>query len=700
MPGRLGTLCLAGVLTLAAGGLDAGVLIRASPQERDAGRFAVVAGGQAWFIADSGLYRLEGQELAPLATPQRPTTIAEVDGEVWLGSERGVFRLERGRFAPVLESDLGLEEVTAIASAGERIAIGTARGLWLGTRAAVSATVVRERVNAIQVIGTAFWAGTSRNAYRIDQAGRVTALLGDRSHEVSQILVTLSPRTPEPTPDFVWLILGLVDEREPYCLRVAPSGVGDVGVVVVTPPAHAVVSAAVVANKLHFATTAGLVRLEGGEAVAVPVEGSAGAGEPFNVIFADQQEVWLGSSRRAYRWDGERFRAVPEAGSDLDIHGFIQAAGHLWLLSGRVGILRHEADYALWVAPKTARIWGSEVNFGPNLEIRGAGYRRPSQAGSGESEEVLAEGVRVAVKESPEELDQALQEGRLTHWRDFREHFFYGPRSLYVAAEDRFGTQVRLPRQEVWILPRLPALAVFALLAYWHAAILSLALAPFWPFARDRLPVFLKGRPLGLIELLLFPSWIRRQILRPYLRWARGRGGFCAEEGAASWRPTPSMMAHALEAERAVAFGSAERCRAFLRQLACHLITGRADAAEARGLAPVFLDLRGHAGRLDKVDLLVERASDKLRAHGELNDPILVRRLLDRGSFLFLLAGLEKMTPADLSTVERFSERYRRRNRFVLATEEGDEGEVGFFEGFARIDLGAAPEPAAERSGP
>jgi hypothetical protein len=683
MPRPVQWLTAAVVIALLAESLQAAVLTLASEQET--AYLAAHGGGRLWFVTGSGLYQADGPHLARVATPARPTTLAEVEGEVWLGTVAGLFRLGGGGFEPLLAEPLQGRPITSLAAAGRRVAVGTPGGLFVGRLgaepSAVEGTfVIRgQRINAVAASGGDFWVGTDRNAYRVPAAGGPRTLLDEEPHWIGQVLSAAGHR---------WLILGPERERKGYCFSVE----GDRAVRVDVVPEHAINAAAEVEGEIWFATTAGVYRFAGGHPPAILVEGRGGTSEPFNAVFSQGGEVWLASTQRAYRREEGFFQPIPETGSDLRLGGIATDAGRIWMWSEK-GVLLLREDLALWADPKTHRILGTELTFGRGLELREAGYRWRDGAGEGAGWLAPAAKVEVAAATTREDIDQALTRGEFLPWKRFSAELSLGPNDVYLAARDELGNVERLPRREVWRVPTLQALAIVVSATYVIVALACLFLAPHWAFARDRLPFFLRRRLFGLIDPLLFFGPIRRHQLRRHLRWARGAAGFKEPSGAAGWRPPEALVQQALAGDPVIVSGIPARCAAFLRHLGWCVASGQESAGEARRLAPVLLDLRALSGRLDKVEILEGRIADRLRAYGGINDPLLVQRLLDRGSFVILLEGLEALAGGDLSLVEQFTERYRHGNRQVLSWAKDAAGELHFSDEFRRLDLSAPERP-------
>ena len=312
----LSGLWVVGLLTLLASALslDAQSLVLAS--EREAVRLIAEVAGDVWLAGDSGAYRLENQDRELILREFRVYAISNVGGDIWLGSEGGLFRVEEGSPQPILREELGVQNITDIASYEGVVFVGTNRGLWTIEDGVASRSKFGFQVHYLIENGGEIWVATRGNAFRLNKGGVVSELFKKRV-DVPAIIKTSSS---------LWLI---VRELGPSSALYV---VNDDKPVLVYPqegelyPEFEVISVGEFGGGVYLGTTLGLYQLtESLKPIQVDFPR-----EPVTAIQAVGDRVYVGTTRGVYVKSGESFSAI-QVEEPLNVKEIVHLAGKTWV---------------------------------------------------------------------------------------------------------------------------------------------------------------------------------------------------------------------------------------------------------------------------------------------------------------------------------------------------------------------------------
>ncbi len=419
---------------------NAEVLVRIS--EEEIAYHVVEIGGQVWVAMESGAYRVEGSSLKEVFKGAQVNMISEVGEEIWLSTANGVFRIVGDQAYPHLEEQIGTPWVMAIrGSPSDFVWLGTEDGLYRVRGAAVDIPI-GESVYSLVSIDGRIWVGTDRNAYRIEDSG------------TPEPLFNVDKWVPDivDTGKSVWLITyGKFYQYGP-CYRVED----DLSPRLTRGLENSHVTHVAGVDRKEeawFGTTNGIFRLEGDEAQRAD---SPRIEEPVNTIADVRDEVWLGTTERAYRRIDGAFEGFPEGAQKLGIKGIMQAAGKIWLW-GQTGVYRLDEEVEIKIDPTTHSVFGLFVHLGNRVRIDKASYDLDGEDPYG-GEVVGA--FEVIVESELGAFELARQTDEFTPVKSLERRFPFGFQIFHIVGSDAYGNRTRPIHNRIFVLPGLGYLAL------------------------------------------------------------------------------------------------------------------------------------------------------------------------------------------------------------------------------------------------
>ncbi len=607
---------------------------------------------KVWLATDTGAYRVDGETPTRVSPPQDMVvkTIAEVRGQPWLGSEKGLFAVRGARAEPILEEGLGGSLITAIRVVGDDVWLGTDAGLKRVEGDTLSPAVIRGGVNAVEVIDGRVWVGTRFNGYRANDSGGFDTMFSTPT-EVSKIVAAGGN---------VWFVTNREMGRYGPCFLFDGAGAAPVE----SLGGREVISVADIGGEPWFGTTRGVFGLDG-----QPPSRLSGMTptEPINAVGEIQGQVWLGSTKRAYRELSGNLRPIPTGGENLGIKEIVLAAGRTWLRSS-TGAYRLERDVEMRISPTTLRLMGAEVSLGRIIGIREARYHDASGLVSS-----VPGDFEVVLHWQQKGFDEELAAGDFAPANSLTRVFPLGFQTLYIVGRDPYGNTTLPEARPVLVLPALRiALAILTPIAWWLLAFVLLILAPWSSPVMNLLmvPTVRKIGSLWAIPVALAFGPVRRHLLRRYVRELRE---FCILQ---KWNDSSGLppkeseiLAELAARHKARVTGDPVTTRRYLRYLTSRL-AGDEIGRQLDRAVPVFLRLEFFGKDLEDLE---SGACLLLDNFGGFTDSALAKMLLKRGGFVFLLDGGDRIDADGCVTLAKFIEGYQGRNFIIVDSGEVDD---------------------------
>ncbi len=611
---------------------------------------------------ESGAYRVDGSSPTPVLKDVPVAAIADVGGQVWLGSMEGVFRVEGDRPFPILRDTVGELPVTVIRAEGDVVWLGTRRGLFR-IEGDTATSILKGWIHDVSIIDGQVWAGTRSNAYRLDDLSSPW-LAFDEPTEVSEIVKAAGS---------IWLVTNTAYGRFGPCLRL------DSGqpTLVEGLQGYEVISVAEVDGEAWFATTTGVLRLAGGIPLRVPVESLE---EPVKAIKVLGDQIWLGSTNRAYRRLNGSFVPIPETAQGLNTKGIGTVAGHTWLW-GETGAYRFDEDVDIWISSTTHSLLGQEVLLGQVVRIQQAHY---NSGGRDPYDGQMGGGFEAILETDSMRFESEVRQGNFTPVMSLERTMPSGFTDLHLMSRDAYGNTLRHAPRSVLVVPKWWFISLAPIL-WWLLALSIIGLAPWWEpcMALLMFPAVRQLGSLWAITVALSFGGTRRYLLRRYTRELLSSGEL------SGWKKVADLQSPVLDSSskpfaespasldlqkatkelvehRVLLFvGESSVADRYLLVFGRHLLSGYVDGLALRRAIPILLDLKFYGRGNDDIKL---GAIAKLVGMGGISDPELARVLLDWGGFVFLLNAVGGSGPEQLA-LKRFADEFSRKNFIVIVAD-------------------------------
>ncbi len=423
--------------------IAAQVLIRIS--EEETAHQVTEISGEVWLAMKSGAFRVRENATEAVLPDQEVTTIASDGRHVLLGTRRaGVFSFDSNQTQQIYGDEIAERWITNITTSEATIWLGTNRALYRSRGIDATPVLESQFVNSVKLIGGDVWVATSRNAYRIKGTSTAHAFF------------------PEDTA-----VADIFEAAGSVYLITEPRGIGYYGPCFqidgdeVSPflEDDVVFTVADVTNTAWLATKNGVFRREGRYLTTLAIE-ALDEREFVDIIWADRNEIWLGSSQSAYRGTEKNFVAVPSSAKHLGITGIDRAGGHVWLW-GETGAYRFDNDVEIHFSIHSWQL-GSTFRPGEALyEFEGTEAYQGDLKGDFE---VILEADRTR-------FEGMVREGKFAPVEALERRLSWGRPTLHWMVEDRFGNRTARRSSPVIVVP------YFALLLFLLLLVLVFALA-------------------------------------------------------------------------------------------------------------------------------------------------------------------------------------------------------------------------------
>lgn len=425
----------------------AAVLIKLPPEEIV--YHVTEVGNHLWVATDAGAYRLDGASPTLVGGKVAVLTIAEVDARVWLGSIEGLLRVEGEKAESFLidpDKGIGIHRVTTIQSDGHIAWVGTDAGLYRVENNNVSSRFLDDQwIETVAVSGQDVWVGTDTNVYHIIDS-QIPIPVFEQPRRVTSIALEHST---------VWLVAKNQLGRGGSCYQFQKGSKP-----VKRLSGHEVIAINVIDGEAWFATTRGVFRQQDGFTKSVSIEDLR---EPVNTISRLGGDIWIGTSKRAYRQVGERFVPIPQDMPGTSIRGFIETShDEIWAW-GENGLFRFDEDVDLWVQPATRQIFGLQVVLGSVVGITEIRYNR---AGQNPYVNALQQRFMAILDSNEKNFKKRLAENNYVLAKDLKQDVPYGFQKLYVLVRDEYGNTTSPPPLSVLVLPKVAVIAILIPVAF------------------------------------------------------------------------------------------------------------------------------------------------------------------------------------------------------------------------------------------
>ncbi len=613
------------------------VLIRIS--EKEITHQVTEISGEAWLAMKSGAFRVRGNALEPVLEGKNVTAIAGYGSRVLLGTRgEGLFSFGDNQTKQLYVGELAKSWITEIVTADEAVWLGTQRALYRATGKKIAPILEEQFVNAVRMIDDDVWAATSKNAYRIDRNGNVRALFSEET-----------------------AVAGVFEAAGSVWLITEPLGLGYYGPCFLVDgdqprsfiEEDVVFAVSTVDGEAWFATKNGVFRRQGRFLTPITVDGLEEE-EFVDAIWADEVDVWLGSSQRAYRKTDKRFAAVPRAGKDLSIKGVTRAGGQMWLW-GETGAYRFDPNVKIHA--ETDR-W----ILGTVIRARNARYDRDGEV---PYDERVAGDFRAILQSDRQKYDQDIEGHRFASVEVLERKLPWGNPTLYWLVRDRFGNQTEEKISDVLVVPHI--ILVLLMLVLWLLlAVVVFLLAP-WSrrlMALIMRPCFRHLGTIGLLPALFRFRGIRRFLLISYVHELVRRPDLIG------WGDLPAEidLGRALGDRRKLLYvGDLDLSRQYMRSFAWKIGRGATGNPLLSGAVPVPLELRQQVSSKEDIE---QQFAMQLAEVGRIADLRLGRSFLRRGGFCLLVTAPRAPSTRCLDSVMSFVKEYGSVNLIIFCIEE------------------------------
>jgi len=271
--------------------------------------------GLTWVASKTGAYRIDGNSATKVFSDARVTSIAAVGNKVWLGTAKGLYESTQdgGRWSPVSGGPDAV--ITALVPGSQEIWVGTdGQGVYRYAGGVFEPLLPHQTIFSIRKARDQLWVVSNLNAYRWVNDELVSLFPGRKSvHQVEPVAGELWFLAREPTYRF-----GLVYE----CHRLAADGSVERAL-----ESYDVTTLKEVAGELWFATIDGSIfRIDAGTQRLVTKGDFI-----VNTIDTNGHGVWLGTTDGSYLLEDGVFSPIPRFGRGLNVLRFSQSSGHTWI---------------------------------------------------------------------------------------------------------------------------------------------------------------------------------------------------------------------------------------------------------------------------------------------------------------------------------------------------------------------------------
>ncbi len=266
-----------------------------------------VIDGDVWIGSELGAFTMRRGSFEPVTDRIRVSAVAKFDDQIWLGTEQGLLAFSDGAVRRIYESALGSLSVVSFVEDGDRILVGTNKGLFIVQSDGARLTEVRDPVLEVRPIANEIYISTRRNLYLWNE-GAPSPLSAERrtflgvSEGAGSVWATTLSVLGLPGPVFR-VDSGSLSKFDPLPSRQD----FDFGALSISE----------LYGEVYFGTTRGLQRLSGEH---LDLSYAGGPMEPINTIVPFQDGMLLGTTRGLYRQedrDGE-FRPVGVEGGEAE----------------------------------------------------------------------------------------------------------------------------------------------------------------------------------------------------------------------------------------------------------------------------------------------------------------------------------------------------------------------------------------------
>lgn len=670
--------------------IDAGNAKQMSGQYSDIKRLYSV-NEKLWVITSDGVYRVEGDVFTRIVDSTRSRrvyagdrigdivedTYGDIDflaGKVWIRTSRNVYQVNGDTAKPLLDQDLQIYRLPK--EINGKVWIATSKGAYRVDGDRVSRIPDKDStVYDIKGTDSEVWIASTGGTYRV-RGDTATEVL-DQKVEVNQIWnlngqVWLSGfsgiyRVDGDVPE---LILKVGQIFDPGYVRSIQKIDGRVWV---------------------MSERGGAYRIDGNSIRRIPVQEmeyeqpTKQRGFPIRRI-PDQEmafrhlenadgKAWLATSKGAYLVQGDSVRRIPD--QDLDASDINFVKGKVWLVSTS-GLYRVDENVTISVAVEGAESWWKSVAdwiLPGHVWIEGVikpkvQYLDVSD-GTDPYDNTIHRKFEIIMTTSKEVFLKA-KEGKDYSPADSLERFLpSGKTTIYISTRDKWGNTIDHTVSGL-VLPAPIALPFLLIPLSLILLFLVVTLAPFNSFFHSLLmnPFVRKYLSFGLVPLVMtvFPT-VKWHVLRRYYLNVKD------DEEFSRWQnrfviPTQSFLPEefgkllAKHHKLLVIGQSGVGKTSYFKYLMACSASSKDNELKLRRVLPVFLPLERY--REETIENMI---CAQLTKYGSLTDRDLATWVLQQGSFLVFIDGLNEVNDSMRNKINAFVDQHWRANYICISSQ-------------------------------